>query len=302
MKLELTLYSQPFPKKMLKRSEDFYSYLEKNGVRLGRGFIKNYNPKRKLFTKALFLENGRWIWKKNIKPDAIYDRSLFYINPGQQKKRKLIERNFFYFNPLELSELLSNKWLTYKKFPDFSPKTILIKNKGDITKINRLSSDRVILKPLAGSGGKGIKIQEKKFIKPLQFPFIVQELIDSSRGIHGLAKGPHDLRVMILNDRIFHCFLRIPVKGKLIANLSQGGKIKIVPTRRLPKNAIRLINVIKKEFKKYPVKFYSIDIIFDENQNPWIIEMNSRPGIILEKEELKVRKNYYDSLIKFFKN
>jgi glutathione synthase/RimK-type ligase-like ATP-grasp enzyme len=300
MKTVLILYSKKFPSNVCQRAKDFFNYFRKNGIVLCRGFVHDYKSNDKSFKQAMFLEGKKWIWKKNVSPDVIYDCSAYYTDKDKIKLRSIIARQLPFYNNLQLSELFNNKWLTYKKFPLFSPKTVLIKKESDLTKIKSLNSKKLIFKPLSGFGGRGIKIYSKNKWSPIEFPFIAQELINAEKGIEGIVKGPHDMRIMLINDKIFHSFVRIPMKGKLIANLAQGGKIKLVDLDQLPQSALRIVDYVSKELKKIKKKFYSIDLIFDDNGKAWIIEMNSRPGIALAKEELKVRKRYYDHLINFF--
>jgi D-alanine-D-alanine ligase-like ATP-grasp enzyme len=63
-----------------------------------------------------------------------------------------------------------------------------------------------------------------------------------------------------------------------------------------------VVDYVLKKVSKYGKNFYSIDFIFDEKQNPWIVEMNSRPGITLEKEELEYRELFYGNFINFIKS
>jgi glutathione synthase/RimK-type ligase-like ATP-grasp enzyme len=133
----------------------------------------------------------------------------------------------------------------------------------------------------------------------MPYPFIAQELIETN-GYKKWVKGAHDLRVMVINETPFHSFLRIPPKGKLIANLSQGGRIKLIDPKELPLSIQRIIKVVSKKLGRFKQKMYAIDFIFDKNEKPWIIELNSRPGIALEEEELPVRDKYYDNLINFY--
>lgn len=302
MKIILTLYSQNFPEKMKKRSEDLYVFLEKRGIVLCRGFVFDYDNKGVVFKKALFFRKGEWIWLPNIKPDLVYDRSLWKIRKGWQATRKIIAKEFSFINDLKLNKLLTNKWLTYNKFKEFSPKTVLISGKKELKKIKGLDTELVILKPLFGSRGVGIKIFPKKEIGKIEFPCVAQNLISTTKGISGLVKGPHDLRVIMADEKIIHSFLRMPRKGMLIANLAQGGTLKLVSEKKLPASVKIIIKSVSNKLKKYPKKLYSIDFIIDNNQKPWIIELNSRPSLVLDKEELANRESYYKNLKKFFSN
>ncbi len=303
MKTVLTLYKQNFSSDMLQRSEDLYSFLGKNGITLCRGLISDFNEKTGVFKKAIFFENKRWVWKKNVKPDLIYDRSILNVPPKQYQKRIILEKTYPFFNNLKIKNLLTNKWLTYLKFKKYCPKTILVEKRADLKKISSLSSKTIIVKPLFGAKGIGIKVLAKKDFTPIKYPFIVQEFIDSSSGIKGLVNGIHDLRIMVKNNKPFHFFLRIPSKNSLVANLSQGGKIKLLNEKDIPSNVMlmakEIINVIKPLSTK---NLYSIDLLLDKNGTPWIIELNAQPGIVLEKEELKNKQFYYKNIIDLFLN
>ena len=301
MKTILTLYSQPFPPKMLKVSEDFYTYAQNQGLTICRGFVIDFDSQNNVFKKALFFENKNWIWKENIRPDFIHDRSLHYLKEPMFSLKKIIEASFPFFNKIELSEIMTNKWLTYETFSEFSPKMVLVEKPSDLEKVNSLPTDRIILKPVHGSGGMGIRIATKNSVGEMPYPFLAQELIETT-GYKDWVKGAHDLRVMLVNDVPFHSFLRIPPEGELIANLSRGGRIKLISPDDLPQNLLDVLTVVSKKLERFDKKMYAIDFIFDNSGKPWIIEMNSRPGIALEKEELPVRIDYYNHLINFYLN
>jgi len=157
------------------------------------------------------------------------------------------------------------------------------------------------LKPVTGSGGMGIKVVPKDDIGRMPYPFLAQEFIESN-GYKNFTGGAHDLRVMVINEMPFHSFLRIPPKGKLLANLSQGGRIKLLDVKKLPQSLRAILAEVSEKLKRFNKKMYAVDFIFDKDGKPWIIELNSRPGIALEKEELPVKDAYYDSLINFYLN
>jgi len=71
MKTILTLYSQPFPPRMLKVSENFILMRGKHGLIICRGFIADFDQKKNVFKKALFFENDQWILEKKY-PSRFY--------------------------------------------------------------------------------------------------------------------------------------------------------------------------------------------------------------------------------------
>lgn len=294
----LILYNIGKDKSLLKAPkkgfEDLYEYFEVKGIDLCRAPIEFFDDTKKIFSKAQFFQKGNWIWKENVRPDIIFDKSPFFIGQELMKSREKISNNFPFVNDLEISKSMSDKWENYVQFSEYYPKTILIQNSKDLDNISKLNSKRVILKPLTGSGGSGIVISEKDKIIPIEFPFIVQELV--------FVNNPHDLRIVIVNNKPFYAFVRTPKKGELLANIARGGKIRVVPIDEISKNVLEKVKKIGKQLKKYENKLYSVDFIVDDNKKSWVLEMNSRPGIILEKEELKYREYFYDKLVNFFLN
>lgn len=305
MKKVLILFNKTglvgLPRESRRQFADLYSFAEKRGIEFCRAPIEAYDPQKRLFIKAQFYKKGRWKWRKSIAPDIIYDKSPLAMSKRLQAMRVKIEKDFTFINSLKLSDLLSNKWKTYKKFSKFSPKTVLINRKADLIKIKELKSKLVVLKPLSGSGGKGIKIYPKNKIKPIGYPFIAQEFVPSGKGIVGLVNGPHDLRIFLAKSgEPFYSYIRTPKKGKLMANCSLGGMLIPLPVSKIPKKISAITRFVSKKLSVYGKKLYSIDFIFDDNQKPWILEMNSRPGITIYKEELDYREYFYTYVINFF--
>ncbi|MCK4635566.1 MAG: ATP-grasp domain-containing protein [Candidatus Moranbacteria bacterium] len=289
--------------------EPLYSYFKKNKIKLCRSSISFYDEEKNIFKKAQFFENRKWIWKKNISPNVVYDKSSYSLSIKKIKIRELIEKSYTFYNSLKLSKLMSDKDLTYQQFKNLSPKSVTLNKKSDLEKINELKTQKIIIKPLSLSGGEGIFVTEKKLLKnnleKVKFPVIIQEFIDSSNIKNDLVNSYHDIRVIIRNKTPFYSFARFPKKNSYLANISQGGTLKVIPIEDLLKNndiKIFIDNIID-EIDKIDAnkKLYAIDFMFDNNNKIWLIELNSRPGLILEKEEMKYQKEFYEDLLKFFK-
>lgn len=307
MKKVLFLFDKRTKKNFLKETlrdyEDLYAYLLIYGVEAYRAPLTFYNKTKKLFDKVYFLKSPHvWGFKKDFKPDLIFDKTPLSLEKKLMSLREILARDFCFVNDLDFSFLLSNKWKNYQYFQEFYPRTILIESSRDFFRINHLRTAEIILKPLSGSSGKGIKIQKKDTFRPITTPFIAQELISSFGEIPGLVIGPHDLRIMMKNQTPFYAYLRIPPKGKFLANLAEGGKLKVVPLEKIPSEVFSIVQQVSKKLQKYKHKFYSIDFILDNSGKPWIIEMNSRPGIILDKAEAPYRNYFYNNLIDFINN
>ncbi|MEA2007352.1 MAG: ATP-grasp domain-containing protein [Patescibacteria group bacterium] len=307
-KIVLILFSKQYidknkkSQKLKKGFESLYIFAKKRGICFCKAPISCFNKKEESFDKAEFFESGHWIQKPDIVPNVIYDKTPFHICEKLKEDRRKISRIFTFINDLALSELMSDKWLTYQKFKIYSPKTVLIEKGDDLGKIKSLDCEKIILKPLSGSGGSGIEIVDHEKISNKQFPYIAQELITTNTGIKGIVDGPHDLRVIIKDDKLIYSYVRIPSRGRLLANLSQGAKIKVIDIENLPTQIPEIASHISKKLENFHHKLYSIDFAFDKKNKPWIIEMNSRPGITLEKDEGEKGRILWDNLIEMFKS
>jgi len=154
------------------------------------------------------------------------------------------------------------------------------------------------------SGGKDVLILKKKEalqkINPKHL-WLVQEFIDSSRGIPGFSRGFHDLRLVFVNEKLLYALMREPAKGKLLANLAQGGSLAIVPLDKIPKSVYPIIKQANQILETFNPRIYSIDLMFDEKKHPWVVELNSMPGLFFTPEEKPYMTKMYLEMLKVFK-
>lgn len=214
-----------------------------------------------------------------IKADVIFDKGQLNVKNG---------KTWQVINQVGLNRICKNKYQTYLLFKRFSKRTCQFSD-GDGFKrcLSRLKTELVVYKPLTGFGGKGVKIGTKSQIAAETRKFsnaILQEFIDTSAGISGLCAGYHDFRVTIMNGKIVDTYLRLPQPGKLISNLARGGIFKAVALDKTPKSVLRIVKSVDNYFKRFGSRIYAIDFGF-ENNKPYIIEINSEPGMPIKKLE-----------------
>jgi D-alanine-D-alanine ligase-like ATP-grasp enzyme len=111
----------------------------------------------------------------------------------------------------------------------------------------------------------------------------------------------HDLRLVFVNDKLIYSYIREPQDGSYLANLAQGGSLKIVPKNKLPKSLEPIISHAKELFETFNPRIYSIDFMFDEKKQPWVVELNSMPGLFFTPEEKPYMTEMYKELLKVFK-
>lgn len=283
--------------------DDLFNYAKiKHDVDLYISFIESYNRQQQLFSEAFYQKDSSWKIEKLLRPDVVYDQTSYFLEESLLEVRKEIATIFPLLNPLELSRILTDKWETFLALPSFHPKTILFQEGDSLQKLDEIHSPLVIIKPRDGLGGNGIVVSSKKDFRPIKEPFIVQELIETNHGIPGIVRGRHDLRVLMDNKTPFYSFVRSPLEGDYIANIKRGGNLNVIPIEKIPQSALVLVEHISDVLSRFPKKLYAIDLMFDEAQRPWIVECNSRPGLILHKNELPYREYFYTHIIQFLTN
>jgi glutathione synthase/RimK-type ligase-like ATP-grasp enzyme len=298
--------SKPFKNKDYQYSyEYFYSLCKKNRIQMYRASYEWYDYEKNIFKHAWIFEGEGAKWRKvdNIRPDLIYDKTKARMEVYY--KKELLEEHYSFINNLHFTKIIDDKFITSLFFDKWSKKSWLVKNKKEFFEaVKMIKSDKVVAKPLNESGGKDVMILDKKNISKLpkiKGSFILQEFIDSSRGVPGFSNSMHDLRLVFINNKIIYSYVREPKKGSYLANLAQGGSLKIVPEKKLPKSLKPIIEYANEIFKTFNPRIYSIDFMFDEKGKPWIVELNSMPGLYFTPAEKPYMLKMYRELLEIFK-
>jgi glutathione synthase/RimK-type ligase-like ATP-grasp enzyme len=297
--------AKPFDNKDYQYSyEYFYDLCREKGIQMYRASYQWYDYEKNLFKYAWIYEGsgGKWRKVENIEPDLIYDKTksraeVYY-------KKELIAQTYPFVNDLNFTKIVDDKFVTSLIFPQWSKKSYLIKTNADLEKIlPKLKTAKVVIKPLSESGGKGVQFLEKTELEKIEFSGenIVQEFIDSSLGVPGISVGMHDLRLVFVGDKLSYAYIREPKEGSFLANLSQGGKLTIVPVENLPKSLAPIVEFVNETFSSFPDRIFAIDFMFDENGQPWIVELNSMPGLFFSPEEKPYMIEMYQDLLRVFK-
>lgn len=284
--------------------EYFYDLCKLSGIQMYRASYQWYDYENHIFKYAWIYEGSGGNWKKveNIQPDLVYDKTksraeVYY-------KKELIKEHYPFINDLNFTKLIDDKFVTSLIFPEWSKKCWLIKSTDDLKKIlPEIKTSKIVVKPLSESGGKGVHIVEKSESEELELAGenIVQEFIDSSRGVPDVSDKMHDLRLVFVGDKLIYSYIREPKEGSFLANLAQGGKLIIVPTENLPKTLDPIISRVNEMFNSFPNRIFAIDFMFDENKKPWIVELNSMPGLFFTPEEKPYMLKMYQELLDVFK-
>jgi hypothetical protein len=209
-------------------------------------------------------------------------------------------------NHPDLADICYNKFTTFTYFGEYMKPTYLITKNNYADVLSKIATQKVVLKPLFGSEGKGIHIVDKKDFLPSLLPpktdYFAQEFIDGKEGIPGIIKGNHDLRLIIFNGEVKQAFLRTPQKGSSLANVAQGGNLTYVKLQQLPQSSVAIVKAIDKKFLSYTPRLYTVDLMFEKGK-PYLIELNEQPGLPYPEEDEQdgAATFFYKELITLFK-
>lgn len=246
--------------------------------------------------KAHFFDGENWVIVKNIQLDAVFDKFLF--DDETEKLKQEISEELPLLNALGLERICKDKLLTYQEFPEHVPETREASRENVREFIEE--DGRAVLKPRYDHGGRGVKVIET--MSEFEESDLVQRFVDSTGGIEDLdVEGAHDLRVIVLNGEVEAVFLRLPDEG-LISNLNQGGELRKVETEDLPEEVSEIVDDVDSRMKEFGERLYSVDFIFDEEERPWILELNSKPGLVFygDDEIARWKKPVISELVQAF--
>jgi glutathione synthase/RimK-type ligase-like ATP-grasp enzyme len=284
--------------------ESFYSLAEQNDIQMYRASFQWYDYDKHVFRYAwTFKAKSGWTKAYDIQPDLIYDKTKAEMET--YFKKELIAKHYRFVNSLRFTQMLDDKLITSMIFHKWSKKCWIVNNQEKLRKIlPKIRTKKFVIKPISESGGRDVKIIPKEeALEKVTFSndCIIQEFIDSSSGVPGISENMHDLRIIFVNDKISYAYIREPKEGNYLANLSQGGSLYVVPTESIPKSLNPIIRCANSVLETFSPRIYSIDFMFDEHKKPWIVELNSMPGLFYTPEEKPYMIELYKEIIASFK-
>ena len=213
-----------------------------------------------------------------------YITSTLYLE-NIPKKVKILN------NPISVRNI-SEKFYSIN-FLKFMPPTIFTKDLKLIKKFYK-ENNKIVIKPIHGYAGKDILFIDRNFNKNIIKRYIkkighvmVQKFLPLVK--HG------DKRVFILNGKVKGAIRRVPSKGSILSNISQGGSAL---KTKLNKKELYISKVIAKKLKKNNIFFAGIDLI--SNYLIGDINVTSPTGLPQYKNltGINLAKNYWDEVKK----
>ena len=190
-------------------------------------------------------------------------------------------------NPIAIRNI-SEKFYSLN-FLNFMPPTIFTNNLNLIKKFF-LKYNQIVIKPIHGYAGKDILFVNKKFSE-VNIKKYLSKIghVMVQKFLPKVKFG--DKRVFILNGKVKGAIKRVPAKGSILSNISQGGKAN---KTILNKKELYLSNFIAKKLKKKDIFFAGIDLV--SNHLIGDINITSPTGLPQYKNltGINLAKNFWD--------
>ena len=142
------------------------------------------------------------------------------------------------------------------KFFKLMPPTIFTKNFDEINQFQK-KYKKIIIKPTHGYGGNDILFLKKKINKNIILKYLKKnEHVMIQKFLPQIKYG--DKRIFIINGVIKGAIRRVPKKGSILSNISQGGHAF---KTSLTKKEFKIAKIIASDLKKSKIFFAGIDLI-----------------------------------------
>ena len=209
-----------------------------------------------------------------------YITSTLYLE-NIPKKVKILN------NPIAVRNI-SEKFYSIN-FLKFMPPTIFALDLKLIKKFYK-KNNKIVIKPIHGYAGKDILFIDKNFNENSIKRYIKKIGHVMVQKFLPLVKYG-DKRVFILNGKVKGAIRRVPSKGSILSNISQGGSAL---KTKLNKKELYISNIIAKKLKKNNIFFAGIDLI--SNYLIGDINVTSPTGLPQYKNltGINLAKNFWD--------
>lgn len=279
---------KPFKKDHINKTYEYFADLAaENDSKVFIGRFEWYSDGE--LQKSYSFDGENWNKVENVKVDVVFDKYRF--DEDTIKLKKEIGQRHPVLNSFEIEQICKDKHQAYERFPESHPETREATKENVKEMLEKYS--KVVVKPLAAHAGEGVEIIEDISGFDEEKGRIVQQFIDSSSGIEKLGiEGVHDLRVVVVDGNPVVSYIRQPESG-FVANVAQGGSMEFIPIEDVPEEAMEIVKEVVDVFEEE--RFVcGVDMIFDQDQKPWILELNSKPGMsFYNKEEIRKWKEPY---------
>lgn len=184
---------------------------------------------------------------------------------------------FCFLNEKQGIEICEDKNLTTLKLIEAKlpvPETALVPTEEMIEKAHEKIGGEfpVVVKILNGTQGRGVFVanDHKSLKSTLQAMWAIGS--DVEMMLQKFIESKFDVRIHVLGDQVIGAMKRMVIKDDFRSNVHLGGSTaKYKPTKEIAELAIKAAKAVK-------CKWVGVDIMFDKQNNPYILEVNASPG------------------------
>ena len=256
----------------------FYASLASRGEKIGLRFCEasayDWDVEKGGFSRVRI--GGKIV--SDVRPDAVWHK-----NSGVNAFVLAIERSLgrASVNRSETIALAGDKYATYRRFGHRMARTELLsaalREPGIVA---GWRGDKVVVKPRRGHAGSGVRVVPKSALPAdladVAGQWIVQEWVDSSGGVPGLADGAHDVRAVFVDGRVNHYCVRTPKKGLAFVDSSCEQRDYLPDEVRMPEGFASIWGEVA---SKLGGGLYAVDCMWDSSVGPLLGEINGAPGV-----------------------
>jgi len=281
----------------LERYNDSYQDFVEQGSAFGLEItIANFNDYKEGNISCGWAFRDNWVQVGEKDVNLVYDKFPADTDYAKEVKKDLVNKKIPVFNNPKLESNVKDKLNNFKAFNTLVPYTVSLDKKRNIEKVYSVMhkdfiKGKAVCKPRKGFRSKGIYIANNGI--PLQETdgYIAQPFLDTSKGIPEMGiEGIHDLRIIMVNGSPKICYARIPAPGsEFVSNAEQTHYFSV---DEIPTPIMTLVYQADDGFSSFYPRLFSCDL--GVASQPWILEMNGKPGQIFKKEDVEDTKHTKD--------
>lgn len=126
-------------------------------------------------------------------------------------------------------------------------------------------NQQMVIKPLFGSQGQGVRLLDTQSALPLP----MDDFVDGVFYLQAFIEAPHDYRVFVVNGRAVAAMRRSGADW--LHNVAQGAQCKA-------SDEVDVMNLAVLAAKALDIAYCGVDIIRDSKGKLWVLEVNSIPA------------------------
>lgn len=232
--------------------------------------------------KAFRWDGSEWEKVENVEIDGAFDK--FPYSEETESVKKQINSELAVVNDFELEKFCKDKLRSAEEFPDLFPDTASEEFIEDMIE----EHGKVVVKPRFGYGGNDIHIvgSDEDLELEEDVEYIVQKFVEASEiPLPGVSGRQHDLRIVFVNNDPVYTYVRVPESDEGVSNVAKDGSIAYINLEDIPEDVMDSAMKVSERLEGYRPCLFSVDFIISEGGRPYILELNSKPGMYFSDSE-----------------